>query len=103
MEDSKRNTPVDMKWRRRAGCFESKAVGRIAIAIPARNEADRIGDCLASLAAQRDALGDGLISEPFGVVVFLNGCNDSSFDIATSMAPYFRILFVSSMETFRQA
>ena len=104
-EDAKISAEADdIKWRRRAGCFEPKAVSRIGIAIPARDEAERIGDCLASLAAQRDALGDGLISEPFGVVVFLNGCNDCSFDVAASDgAPTCGILFASSRETCRQA
>ena len=87
-EDAKISAEADdIKWRRRAGCFEAQAVSRIGIAIPARDEAERIGDCLASLATQRNALGDGLLSEPFFVVVFLNGCNDGSFDIAAQMAP----------------
>jgi cellulose synthase/poly-beta-1,6-N-acetylglucosamine synthase-like glycosyltransferase len=77
----------EIRWRRRRGSFESHAVVRIAVAIPARNEAERLGDCLASLAAQRQAFGDPPFPEPFGVVVFLNGCNDRSFDIAAQMAP----------------
>src|SRR5580700_10887250 len=77
----------EIRWTRRGGYFESHAAVRIAVAIPARNEAERLGDCLASLAGQRQAFGDPPFPEPFGVVVFLNGCNDRSFDIAAQMAP----------------
>jgi hypothetical protein len=77
----------DIRWKRRGGCFEAQAASRVVVAVPARNEAERIGDCLASLVAQCDASRDSPLSEPFGVVVFLNGCSDGSFDIAAAMAP----------------
>jgi len=48
-----------------------------AIAIPARDEADRIGACLAALARQRDvAPADGAI------VVFANNCADDTAAVA---------------------
>jgi len=42
------------------------------VAIPACNEATRVGRCLTALAAQRT-------SEPFGVLVFVNGTSDATF------------------------
>jgi hypothetical protein len=45
------------------------------VAVPVRNEAERIGHCLDALAAQ-DARTD------FGVVLFLNGCTDGTWGIA---------------------
>lgn len=48
---------------------------RIAVAIPARNEAALLGRCLDALAAQVDA-------GPFTVVVFANNCTDDTADIA---------------------
>ncbi len=51
---------------------------RAAIIIPARNEAARIGDCLAALAAQ-DRAG-------FAVVLVANGCTDDTVRVAQSVA-----------------
>ena len=56
----------------------------IIVAVPARNEAERIERCLAALANQRD-----LTSTPFpdgrvGVLVLLNNCTDQSFEVARS-------------------
>jgi len=51
-----------------------------AIAIPAHNEADRIGDCLAALARQRDVvLSDGV------VVVLADNCSDDTAAIARNI------------------
>ena len=47
----------------------------IAIAIPARNEADQIGRCLDAIAAQVSA-------GPMTVVVLANNCNDTTVEIA---------------------
>lgn len=52
------------------------------VAIPVNNEAERIGDCLAALAAQRD-----LRRSRFGVVLLLNNCTDATADIALAMQP----------------
>ncbi len=56
------------------------APGRAVIAIPARNEADDIGPCLAALAAQRDAIFDG-------AVLCLNNCTDGTAAVVRGSAP----------------
>ena len=56
------------------------------VAIPAHNEAERIGDCLASLAVQRDQAGKPVPSGTFEVLVFANNCSDATAEIARSYA-----------------
>ena len=46
---------------------------RAVVAIPVRNEAERIGACLGALAAQ-----EGLGASGLGVVLFLNNCTDGT-------------------------
>lgn len=53
-----------------------------AIAIPARNEAERIGGCLEALARQRDATGGPLDPRRFVVVLLLNNCRDRTLAVA---------------------
>ncbi|MHA6346879.1 glycosyltransferase family 2 protein [Roseivivax sp. CAU 1761] len=50
---------------------------RLAVVIPARNEAQRITRCLAALAAQEDRAALGL-----GVFVVANGCTDETAPVA---------------------
>lgn len=50
----------------------------VLVAIPVRNEATRIGACLASLAAQVDLDGRPLPAGSFGVVLLLNNCRDDT-------------------------
>lgn len=49
------------------------------VAIPARDEADRIARCLASLSAPRQPGAD-----PHGVLLFVNGTRDDTFDVAVA-------------------
>jgi hypothetical protein len=76
-----------------ASGFAGGRMGRLhtphVVAIPARNEEDRIGRCLDALFAQ-DVVE---ISPPFGVVLLLNNCDDATAQIsrerlAMSGAPY---------------
>ncbi len=53
---------------------------RVAIAIPVRNEVERIGDCLRALALQHGA-------PPFDVVLMLNGCDDGTLALVSALAP----------------
>lgn len=53
----------------------------IIVAIPARNEADHIGACLAALAQQPSAA-----AHIAGVVVFANNCTDDTAAVAASSA-----------------
>jgi len=54
-------------------------VAKSIVAIPVRNEADRIGPCLSALNTQ--------IHRPDGVVLLLNNCIDSTEAIACELAP----------------
>ena len=56
------------------------------VAIPAHNEAERIGACLASLAVQRDQAGKPVASGTFEVLVFANNCSDDTAETARSYA-----------------
>ena len=53
---------------------------RIVVAIPVRNEVERIGQCLRALAEQRQILADR-------VVLLLNGCIDGTEALVRAIAP----------------
>lgn len=54
------------------------AAAPVIVAIPAKNEAERIGDCLAALALQRDGGGRPLAAGTFSVLVYANDCTDDT-------------------------
>lgn len=54
------------------------AVAPVIVAIPAKNEAERIGACLAALALQRDEGGKPLAAGSFSVLVYANDCTDDT-------------------------
>ena len=56
------------------------------VAIPACNEAERIGACLAALAVQRDAFGAPLASGTFEILIFANNCSDGTAAAAETVA-----------------
>lgn len=56
------------------------------VAIPARDEHERIGDCLAALAMQRDRAGFPLEAGIFDVLVLANNCSDETALAARSYA-----------------
>jgi cellulose synthase/poly-beta-1,6-N-acetylglucosamine synthase-like glycosyltransferase len=58
---------------------------RCIVAIPVKNEAERLPACLAALADQRDRLGRPVDREAFGIVVFANNCTDGSGDLARAL------------------
>ena len=58
---------------------------RCVVAIPVKNEAERLPACLAALADQRDRLGRPLKRQVFGIVVFANNCTDDSGDLARAL------------------
>ena len=64
------------------------AVQRCAaiVCIPARNEADRIGRCLAALAVQRDRNGAPVVPGSFAVLLLVNNSTDGTAQAARSMA-----------------
>lgn len=57
---------------------------RCVVAIPVKNEAERLPTCLAALADQRDRLGRLVKRQIFGIVVFANNCTDDSGHLATA-------------------
>lgn len=59
---------------------------RAIVAIPARNEADRISRCLSALAVQRDRLGAPIAAGEFGVLVLVNNSMDQTARTARGLA-----------------
>ena len=55
---------------------------RCIVAIPAKDEEQRLPACLSALAAQRDRQGMPIVPGLFRVVMFANNCKDLSADIA---------------------
>lgn len=53
---------------------------RAVVAIPAKDEQDYLGLCLASLAEQT-------VEGPFAVLILLNNCTDASLDVIRAIAP----------------
>ncbi len=56
------------------------------VAIPAHDEAERIGACLAALAMQRDERGAPMPTGSFSVLVFANNCRDATADLCRAFA-----------------
>lgn len=56
------------------------------VAIPAHDEAERIGSCLAALAMQRDHAGVPLPSDRFSVLILANNCRDATAASARAFA-----------------
>jgi hypothetical protein len=57
---------------------------RAVVAIPVKDEEQRLAACLGALALQVDKLGGPIGGECFGIVVFANNCTDQSANIARS-------------------
>jgi hypothetical protein len=58
---------------------------RCVVAIPVRDEEQRLPACLNALAVQRDSHGKPLDRGCFGIVVFANNCRDRSASLARSL------------------
>ena len=58
---------------------------RCVVAIPVKDEAERLPACLRALAKQRDATKHRLALGSFGVLIFANNCRDESAALASSM------------------
>jgi len=56
------------------------------VCIPARNEADRIADCLNALAAQRDRSGAPLDLDSVSILVLVNNSDDGTAAVARAWA-----------------
>ena len=68
--------------RREAGTDRDGRLIPTVVAVPARNEAERIGACLEALCGQRDRRGLILPAGSFRVVVLANNCRDGTAEIA---------------------
>lgn len=64
----------------------------VVIAIPARNEADRIGGCLSAIAAQPDAH-----ARIAGIVVFANNCTDTTAAVAVATSVPFPLHVIEAV------
>ena len=53
-------------------------VAPVIVVVPAKNEAERIVDCLAALALQRDGGGRPVPAGTFSVLVYANDCTDDT-------------------------
>ena len=62
-------------------------VDRCVVAVPALNEADRIGACLSALLDQRELDGRTALRISFRITVFANSCTDLTADIARRFGP----------------
>jgi len=70
----------DMEIENACRSSEPAPALRCVVAIPVRNEAERIGACLEALAAQRGIGASGL-----GVVLFLNNCTDETAHVVAAL------------------
>ncbi len=77
------------------------------VAIPTKDEAERLPGCLKALAEQRDLSGRALAPASFGVVIFANNCSDESAEVArflTSGLPFAtRVCEASLLPSFAHA
>ncbi len=60
----------------------SPPVPLCVVAVPVRNEVDRIGACLHALAAQV-----GIGADELGIVLFLNNCTDGTAEAVAALLP----------------
>jgi len=60
-------------------------MGPAVVAIPAKDEAERLGACLHALGGQVDLRGRPLPRSAFGVVVFANDCRDDTAEVARAL------------------
>src|SRR5580704_1288942 len=58
---------------------------RCVVAVPVRDEAERLPKCLNALAAQRDQDGRPLVFGRFSVAIFANNCDDRSAELVRSL------------------
>lgn len=75
-----------MEFGEACGSSGSAPAPRCVVAIPVRNEAERVGACLEALASQHGIGASGL-----GVVLFLNNCTDETAHVVAALRPSLRI------------
>ena len=73
--------------------WDTSVIGHLSavVAIPVKDEAERIVACLDALAAQRDGCNRPIPPQTYGVVLVLNNCTDTTADVVRgvrSRLPY---------------
>jgi cellulose synthase/poly-beta-1,6-N-acetylglucosamine synthase-like glycosyltransferase len=58
---------------------------RCIVAIPVKDEAQRLPACMAALSGQKDQQARVIPSDSFGIVIFANNCRDDSARLAVSL------------------
>ncbi|WP_341987856.1 hypothetical protein [Azorhizobium sp. AG788] len=69
----------------RVSDWRADAPVRVIVAIPACDEAERIGNCLDALASQEEWPGHFHRSRDFGIVLLVNNTSDQTFDMAVAL------------------
>lgn len=81
MNEDHVSIPVqDVRAPAAPGAHTPERALRAVVVVPARDEAERIGDCLRALAAQ-----DGLRADEYEVIVVLDGCLDATAEIVREL------------------
>ena len=84
MFDDPSGAGVASSLRRRQGSPRPSGPGFV-VAIPVRDEEERLPACLRALARQRDRLGQPIPPTLVRVVVFANNCSDRSASLARKL------------------
>jgi Glycosyl transferase family 2 len=69
-----------------ASRLASSSLPSFVVAIPVRDEEERLPACLGALAQQRDRLGRPIPPKLIRIVVFANNCTDQSASVARALA-----------------
>ncbi|QRE73562.1 glycosyltransferase [Methylobacterium aquaticum] len=80
--ETPRVTETENPGRTRRPDSGSPPVPLCVVAVPVRNEVDRIGACLHALAAQV-----GIGADELGIVLFLNNCTDGTAEAVAALLP----------------
>ena len=71
--------------------FASDLQSRFVVAIPVKDEEERLPACFGALARQRDELGRPIAPASVRIVAFANNCSDGSASLARSLAKRLRL------------
>lgn len=72
---------------------------KVVITIPAHNEEELIGRCIASFAGQRSVYGNGIDPHEFEILILCHNCTDATRETSLGMLSRFPDLKLSVLET----